>query len=78
MIEDIFKMLKHNDFKKLTASQMEEMEDKFEGSLYQKALVEMVLDYIKSNLNFLPMYAHPFIVNLILQDYQSSPCFTEL
>lgn len=71
-------MLKHNDFKKLTQNQIEELEEKFEGCAYQRVLVDMVLDYIKDNLNFLPMYAHPFIVNLILQDYQSSPCFTEL
>lgn len=78
LIDEVFAMLKENDFNRLNRKQMATLEEKFKDSPYKNELVRTVLEFIRENLNDLSMYAHPIIVDLILQDYINSPCFSEL
>ncbi|KAI4454655.1 cilia- and flagella-associated protein 61 [Holotrichia oblita] len=60
---------------KLTSSQFHDQHTKFNGSEYQKKVTEKVLEFLIDNYNYLPMYANPMAVNVILAGYEVSPMF---
>ncbi|XP_030755200.1 cilia- and flagella-associated protein 61-like [Sitophilus oryzae] len=77
LITEIIEMYKDRKWQHLTPEQQEEIELKFPSMLYPKIVEQKVLDFIQQNLQYLPMYAHPFVIRTILEGYDKSPLFTK-
>ncbi|KAK9753847.1 hypothetical protein QE152_g1456 [Popillia japonica] len=75
ILEDVISKLEMNRWKRLTPAQFHDQHNKFNGSEYQKKVTEKVLEFLIDNYNYLPMYANPMAVNVILAGHEVSPMF---
>ncbi|GJQ85053.1 hypothetical protein Trydic_g3715 [Trypoxylus dichotomus] len=78
ILEDITQKLVKNNWQRLTSADFREQIAKFDGSEYQKKVTEKVLEFLIDNYNYLPMYANPMAVNVILAGCEESPMFNKI
>lgn len=50
---------------------------KFVNSPYHQSIKRQLMDFLLENIEFLPMYAQPMLVKLIMEEYENSPLFSK-
>ncbi|KAJ8916545.1 hypothetical protein NQ315_000187 [Exocentrus adspersus] len=76
LISAVIDAYKDNNWKPLSQEMMDSLTDNFNNEPYPKLLETKVLDFIRDNLDSLPVYAHPIVVKSILEGFNKSPLFT--
>ncbi|KAJ8956355.1 hypothetical protein NQ318_015093 [Aromia moschata] len=77
LVSELIEAYKEVKWKELTADQKDVLEDMFALQTYPKILEQKVLEFVQTNLDHLPMYAHPLIVKTLLSGYKNSPMFSK-
>ncbi|XP_057670515.1 cilia- and flagella-associated protein 61-like isoform X2 [Diorhabda carinulata] len=76
LINDLINLYKEHKWKKLPTESKIILEEKFKSLAYPKMIEQKVLNFLKSHLDLLPMYAHPLIIKDLLKNFSNSPLFT--
>nr|XP_022903114.1 cilia- and flagella-associated protein 61-like [Onthophagus taurus] len=75
VIEDVIEKIEKNHYQKITNDQFNKMMVKLKDSDYFKEMENKVIEFLSKNMNYLPMYLTPAMINIILGPYEESPLF---
>ncbi|CAH1118654.1 unnamed protein product [Phaedon cochleariae] len=76
IINDLITLYKQHKWNPLSTEANVMIEEKFRALAYPKIIEQKLLDFIKENLDYLTMYAHPVVIRALLRNYENSPLFS--
>lgn len=57
---------------------LQDLKMNFQESEYTQKILERILNFFADHMLYLPMYAHPLLISIILGGHEESPYFKKM